>query len=186
MATWMEKAEQWKQGLAKYKTALAIDSVAGRPLRGYGEEYKRQEIEKNARWYIPLQKATNRASELLSSYTGTRPDIDTNTAPPLGTPPFYFWFIARNFNWLVGETQRTHAAYIEVNFHRQDPLQAEFYKSMFKFFVDDIQKIGEDIEEVREKGISTLKGIAAIIEKNKGRFLAGGLAFVALVIWRKV
>ena len=158
--TWIEKTQRWFEGLGAIlqKQLLLYKQTPGD---------KRESL---SVLYLPLQKATNRAVDLIRSYPGKIP-VNIPSTPE----EIQYVRLQQAFPELVAFTDQAGDAWRELRAE-----DAEWYKNVWPYFVDDVEKVGRDIEKIRDNALAFLKKLTEWASNNPGLSILGVLVVVVL------
>ena len=164
--TWLEKTRKWFEG---YGAILQKQLLLYKQTPGD----KREAL---SVLYLPLQKATNRAVELIRTYPEKIPENI-----PSSQEEVQYFRLQEAFPELVAFTDQAGDAWRQLRAE-----DAEWYKNVWPYFVDDVEKIGRDIEKIRDQGLAFLKKLTEWASNNPGLSILGLLVVVLLFFGGKI
>jgi len=158
--TWLEKTQRWFEG---YGAILRKQLVLFNKTPD-------DKLEPLSVLYLPLQKATNRAVELIRTYPGKIPVNIPSTQEEIA-----YSTLQNSFAELVAFTDEAGDAWRQLRAE-----DAEWYKNVWPYFVDDVEKVGRDIEKIRDQGLAFLIKVTEWASNNPGLSILGLLVVVLL------
>ncbi len=164
--TWLEKTQRWFEG---YGAILQKQLLLYKQTPGD----KREAL---SVLYLPLQKATNRAGELIRAYPGKIPENI-----PSSQEEVQYFRLQEVFPELVAFRNEAGDAYLEIQTE-----EGEFTNNVWPYFVDDVEKIGRDIEKIRDQALGFLKKLTEWASNNPGLSILGLLVVVLLFFGGKI